>query len=1318
MIAHLHRATRLLLFITLVLAALGLSVARLIVSAVPHYQAELTEFASQTLGAPVTIKQIKTGFRGLTPEILIDNISLTDAHTTTTAIKLDDVHISVDLFALVRSQALMPALGLTIKGIKLTLERSADGSIHVHGLPASEGNPNWLFNIGRFSVSDSEIAFIETSKASHVLSLNHADLLLSNDNNQHHLDIQTTLNPSYGNALRISAQLTGNPFAANELSGLIYLDAKALNLAQWLKEQLPASLALNKGLADIQLWGRLSEAHLQQIAVISRLQDIALQQGNNQPLNLNRIYVTSQWQQLKNLPAPAWQLTVNQLAITPNHTQHPLKPISFSVTVQNPDIQAKPIISGQIKQIDLAALTQLIQPLDLATLAPELNALKQSQLQGQLNNLGFYIDPNQQRYTVKGKFNQLGINHPDFSVQTISGEINGNQHQGQLTLNGKYSVITSPKHLREPLTLTQLNATLNWQRQADGLALNGAAIQLDLPGLTTSTRFQLQIPDDPQAAIFTDWLTELSADDVSQLRHYYPALDMDSEDVAWLDRAFVSGQISHGRLSYYGPLNKTIDLGHEPATQINNVLQPDLTPEQDANAQVISSEMVGDGGVFQAHLKIENLTLIYAPDWPQLTEVNGELNFTQRRMEIHASHGHSLGLTASNTVVINEAVGRGKDLAITGQVNGSVANSLNFLQHSPLNDYVGGLIKAIEPEGDTVVDLALNVPMLSEKDPTVLGSAQFNNNRLWIKSIQLPIQRIIGQLKFNEQGIYSDNLKAVVFDKPANVTIDNKAHSTVINATGAADIAAIDKHFRLPFDRFAQGHFNYQLRLNLPDDRLSQATSSSLTADNRYELLIDSDLTGLNLKLPGVLKKDYLTPKNLHLVFNLDQANQLPIQIDYAKQLAAYLRVNTDNRAITAGHIRIGDELTLKPAETGVKLDIMLPKLDLQEWLGFAGGDSDEQLLTQLSLYSPHARFASTALDDFRIDLQFKQNHWQGEITSALAKGQISVPQKLNTKAISFTLKELNLSAPHAIESKTTNAIVLTPTTDANPKDLPLFKLTSSKTLWQGVDLGMLALDTEYIDNGIRFKDLTLNSVAAQLALKADWLTQNQTTQTQLKGDITLHNAGSLLTQLGVPNDLVETGLQATVKLNWPGSPTDFAIAQAQGDIGIEFDDGRILSIEPGFGRILGVLAMAQWQKRMQLDFRDIYEQGLSFNSIKGHLTLSSGQAYINDLIVDAIPAKINLLGHADLRSKTVELTAKIAPKGADALPIAGTIVDKVTGIVAFGLTGENTEGFLLGSEYKIQGPWNQLHVIPVHENDGLLQKTWTGLKTFPWIQQ
>jgi len=52
------------------------------------------------------------------------------------------------------------------------------------------------------------------------------------------------------------------------------------------------------------------------------------------------------------------------------------------------------------------------------------------------------------------------------------------------------------------------------------------------------------------------------------------------------------------------------------------------------------------------------------------------------------------------------------------------------------------------------------------------------------------------------------------------------------------------------------------------------------------------------------------------------------------------------------------------------------------------------------------------------------------------------------------------------------------------------------------------------------------------------------------------------------------------------------------------------------------MLALAQWIKRAQLDFSDVYKEGLTFNTIKGHFDLLNGIASTHDLVVDAIPAK------------------------------------------------------------------------------------------------
>jgi len=70
----------------------------------------------------------------------------------------------------------------------------------------------------------------------------------------------------------------------------------------------------------------------------------------------------------------------------------------------------------------------------------------------------------------------------------------------------------------------------------------------------------------------------------------------------------------------------------------------------------------------------------------------------------------------------------------------------------------------------------------------------------------------------------------------------------------------------------------------------------------------------------------------------------------------------------------------------------------------------------------------------------------------------------------------------------------------------------------------------------------------------------------------------------------------------WNGAPYQFSLAALRGKLDVNLKNGRILSIEPGFGRLLGVLAMAQWIKRLQLDFSDIYQEGLTFNSITGTL--------------------------------------------------------------------------------------------------------------------
>jgi hypothetical protein len=75
-----------------------------------------------------------------------------------------------------------------------------------------------------------------------------------------------------------------------------------------------------------------------------------------------------------------------------------------------------------------------------------------------------------------------------------------------------------------------------------------------------------------------------------------------------------------------------------------------------------------------------------------------------------------------------------------------------------------------------------------------------------------------------------------------------------------------------------------------------------------------------------------------------------------------------------------------------------------------------------------------------------------------------------------------------------------------------------------------------------------------------------------------------------------------------------------------------------------------------------------------------------------------------------------VIPKSSDAVPIAGTIVGGIATVVTQTLTGEYEAGYYLRSKYQVKGKWNNLNIIPLHEQDGLLKKTWQGLTDFSWI--
>jgi uncharacterized protein YhdP len=137
--------------------------------------------------------------------------------------------------------------------------------------------------------------------------------------------------------------------------------------------------------------------------------------------------------------------------------------------------------------------------------------------------------------------------------------------------------------------------------------------------------------------------------------------------------------------------------------------------------------------------------------------------------------------------------------------------------------------------------------------------------------------------------------------------------------------------------------------------------------------------------------------------------------------------------------------------------------------------------------------------------------------------------------------------------------------------------------------------------------------------------------------------------------------------------------------------DGQLTELEPGAGRVLGLLSIAQLPRRLTLDFRDLFAKGLAFDRMHGDVRIGGGQARSDNLAIEGPAADIHIRGAADLRAQQFDQTVEVYPKAGNLLTVAGAIAGGPVG-AAIGAAAnavlQKPLGRLAAKTYHVTGPW------------------------------
>lgn len=263
---------------------------------------------------------------------------------------------------------------------------------------------------------------------------------------------------------------------------------------------------------------------------------------------------------------------------------------------------------------------------------------------------------------------------------------------------------------------------------------------------------------------------------------------------------------------------------------------------------------------------------------------------------------------------------------------------------------------------------------------------------------------------------------------------------------------------------------------------------------------------------------------------------------------------------------------------------------------------------------------------------------------------------------------------------------------DNNPADLPEMHLYVQQFSYLGMDLGETRIEAYPQGGGLRIESVEAVSPQMNFQARGDWILDERGSRSDFDIVMTSESLGSLVSALDLSSVLQGGQTMVRFDASWPGPPAAFALAVLNGEMQFSVVDGKILTADPGAGRVLGLISVTALPRRLALDFRDVFESGFNFDQASGKVMLENGTAYTDDFLLESTAATLSIVGSSNLVDQQFDYEMAVRPGVSQALPVIGAIAGGPGGAAA-GLALQGLLREALGdateARYGISGPWS-----------------------------
>lgn len=1226
---------------------------------VENYRNDIAAAITRATGQRVTIGKISANWEGLRPNLILVDMQVFDRDGRS-ALALGRVENTLGWSSLVFGDLRFHAI--EIEGPQLSMRRDSRGVLYVAGIPlnlseADSTFSDWLLRQGRIDIRSAGIVWQDEQRGTPPLELKSVSLLLQNSGRRHQFGLRAVPPVELAATLDVRGDFTGKSLSELQAwRGELFTELDYADIAAW-RTWLSFPIELNRGKGAVRMWLALKGGLLEEVTADVRLADVKTRLAADLPeLELKALQGRVGWQRVDD----GFQISTRQLSLA-TQAGLTLQPADFLLRL-TPARERRPAW-GELRAnaLDLEPLATLTEYLPADARMRE--RLKELAPRGTVHDVLVKWSgewPNPAQYTLKGRFVNLGMRKfeaiPAFNG--ITGSVDGNEKGGTFSFNSVNANIDLPNVFRAPLEFDTLTAQGSWAPRDDytEIKINNVSIANKyLAGNVYGSYHTVR-----QGPGLIDLTANLTRADARFAGRYIPVvLNQATRD--WLDAAFLAGESNDVHLRLKG------NLADFPFAD-------------------------GSRGIFQVTAKAASGVLDYARGWPKIDNIAVDLLFRGTRMEIHSQHADIYGAKLAKVrAVIPDLMNHDEVLEIEGEAQGSTSDFLRFIENSPVNDHIDGFTEGMRAVGSGKLVLKLRIPLRRIDETKVDGQYQFVNNLINPGADMPNLEQVNGRLEFTESAVKTQGATAQILGGPATVSAATQRDGAVrINVSGRVNLDNLRNQMQSQPGTAAAQTWLKHVR-GTTDWRGIMSLRKKLA-----DVTIESSMQGLASDLPAPFAKAAAELVPLRFERKVGGAQDDVLSFSYGRVVSGQFlrRRDGDGMKIERGAVSFGATPAL-PGRNGVWINGSLRALDFDQWRAIftqvGTGTGTVPDIGGIDLRIGSLDLFGKRFSDLYVAASPQGNAWQSTIAGKEVNGEIAWRPQGKGRVIA-RLKNFTLPASTPEKSGTSAP-------NAEDKDLPAVDAVIDNFVMKDRQLGRLELMAVQQDRDWRIEKLRISNPDSTLMADGLWQSRLVQPRTQVNVKLEVTDIGKFLARFGHPDGVKRGNGKLEGALSWSGSPQSLDYPSLSGSLTMEAHKGQFVKLEPGIGKLLGILSLQALPRRITLDFRDVFSEGFEFDDIAGNVKILRGVASTGDLRIDGSAAKIAMSGEVDLAAETQQLKVKVTPALGQGVSLAGALIGgPVVGITTLivGKVLQDPLDRLASYEYNVTGTWSEPNVSKV----------------------